>query len=211
MKIHSAAFEAAATKIAEIPKPVRPEIALAGRSNVGKSSLVNMLAGRKSLARTSRTPGCTRGLIFFSLDDNLTLVDLPGYGYASRSHAEREGWRVLVDHYLTNRPNLAGVLMLFDVRRGPQAEELALAAFLQQQGCPAAFAVTKCDKLSRNQAASAIAKFRRELAPIPILATSAHKGDGRREVWDWLRDPSVSAPAASEEPLTAGAVAENDE
>jgi GTP-binding protein len=190
MKIHNAAFEAAATKIAEIPPSRRPEIALAGRSNVGKSSLVNMLAGRKSLARTSRTPGCTRGLIFFSLNDELTLVDLPGYGYAERSHGEREGWRRLVDHYLSEREALAGVLMLFDIRRGPQPEELALAAFLQERDCPAAFAVTKCDKLPRSKASSALAGFRRQLAPIPVLGTSAKKGEGRREVWDWLRAPA---------------------
>jgi GTP-binding protein len=109
VKIAKAEFRAAASAPAEIPPPVSPEVALAGRSNVGKSTLINALTGRKRLARTSQTPGCTRGLIFYNIDDRATLVDLPGYGWAKRSKAERAQWKRLVEHYLARREGLAGV------------------------------------------------------------------------------------------------------
>ncbi len=184
--IHNAVFEAAARHTGEVPRARRPEVALAGRSNVGKSSLLNYLTGRKALARTSRTPGCTRGLIFFGIDERVTLVDLPGYGYAARSHGEREAWRLLVEGYLAGRQELAGVLILVDIRRGPQDDERTLAAFLAAHEVPHAFVATKCDKLTRNKAASALAALAREVAPAGVLATSSSKGQGRDEVWRWI-------------------------
>jgi GTP-binding protein len=184
--IHKAEFEAAARHSGEVPVSRRPEIALAGRSNVGKSTLLNYLTGRKALARTSRTPGCTRGLIFFGIDDRVTLVDLPGYGYASRSKTEREAWKRLVEGYLGTRDSLAGTLILIDIRRGPQEDELTLAAFLAANSVNHAFVATKCDKLPRSKAASALSALRRDLAPAPVLATSSSKGQGRDDVWRWI-------------------------
>lgn len=189
--VHVAEFEAAARHSGEVPAAQRPELALAGRSNVGKSSLLNYLTGRKALARTSRTPGCTRGLIFFGIDDRVTLVDLPGYGYASRSKTERDAWKKLVEGYLAGRAALAGVLILVDVRRGPQDDEVTLADFLQAHEIPYAFVATKCDKLARSKCASALAGLRRELAPAAVLATSSSKGQGRDDVWRWI-DESVA-------------------
>lgn len=187
MKITSAEFRALATAPSSIPPAVFPEIALAGRSNVGKSSLINRMTARRALARTSRTPGCTRGLSFFEVNAALTLVDLPGYGYASRSHGERESWRRLVEHYLSTRQELAGVLVLVDVRRGPEKEEVELVAYLESVGLAYAYVATKSDKLGRSGLARRMAELRRACAPAPVLATSAERGDGVDEVWRWIR------------------------
>src|SRR3954465_14652573 len=112
MKVVQAEFRAAANTIASLPPAEHPEVAMAGRSNVGKSSLLNRMTGRRALARTSRTPGCTRGLMFFDINDWMTLVDLPGYGSGSRSQTERLQWKKLVEHFLSTRQELAGVLIL---------------------------------------------------------------------------------------------------
>ena len=190
---HRAEFWAAAANSAEIPEARGPEIALAGRSNVGKSSLLNRLCRRRSLARTSRTPGCTRGLVFFSIGDGLTLVDLPGYGYARRSKTERESWKRLVEGYLSRRGALAGVLILIDVRRGAQDEERMLAEFLDDKGLPWAWALTKCDKLGRSRLSQRLGVLRKELGETPMMATSAASGDGIDEMWEWIQ---ARVPAA---------------
>lgn len=187
MRVHQAEFRAAANTIASLPPAVLPEIAVAGRSNVGKSSLLNAMTGRRGLARTSRTPGCTRGLMFFDIDGWMSLVDLPGYGYASRSQTERSGWKKLVEHYLSTREELAGVLILVDVRRGPETEEAELAGYLDSVGVPYAFVLTKADKLKRSALAKQIALLREQVAPAPALATSAERGSGIDEVWRWMR------------------------
>src|SRR5207253_3003279 len=122
------------------PPPGPPEVALAGRSNVGKSALINVLVGRRGLARASRTPGRTRQLNFFALDERLVLVDLPGYGFAVGPEAERRAWKPLVETYLGERPTLRGVLLVVDARRGLEAEEEELLAYLAALGRPAAVA-----------------------------------------------------------------------
>jgi GTP-binding protein len=195
VKIAKAEFRAAASAPAEIPAPVSPEVALAGRSNVGKSTLINALTGRKRLARTSQTPGCTRGLIFYNIDDRATLVDLPGYGWAKRSKAERGQWKRLVEHYLARREGLAGVLILVDVRRGPEQEEIELAEFLDRHGLRTAWALTKCDKLKRGALADRVRKLTAELDPDPVIATSSNEGKGMKEIWSWIFD-IFSAPAS---------------
>ncbi|HYC00665.1 MAG TPA: ribosome biogenesis GTP-binding protein YihA/YsxC [Candidatus Limnocylindrales bacterium] len=187
MKITRAEFRAAATSVASIPPARHPEIALAGRSNVGKSSLLNRLTNRSSLARTSRTPGCTRGLLFYDVNDAITLVDLPGYGYASRSQAERRQWKVLVERYLETREELAGVLILVDSRRGPEQEESELAEYLQEVGLPFAFVLTKADKLTRSALARQTAAVSKAMAPAVVLATSSQSGAGIDGVWKWIR------------------------
>jgi GTP-binding protein len=186
MKVARAEFAAAATTPAQIPPARAPEIALAGRSNVGKSSFINRLTGRRRLARTSQTPGCTRGLIFYAIDDRLTLVDLPGYGWARRAKEERSAWKALVEYYLETRKALTGVLILVDVRRGPEAEEEMLADHLGRSGIPFAWVLTKSDKLSASKRRERL----RELAPAfggaEPIATSSESGLGVDETWQWI-------------------------
>lgn len=156
-RVVDARYVASASAVEQLPPPVGVEIAFAGRSNVGKSSLLNALMGRKSLARTSRTPGCTRQISFFEArtDDGalLTLVDLPGYGYAKRSKAERHEWAGLIEGYLLGRPTLKAVAVLVDARRGAEEEERGLLELIAQPPTlsrnPLAVLVvaTKLDKL----------------------------------------------------------------
>lgn len=186
MKINKAEFVAAADRPAAVPKAQLPEVAMAGRSNVGKSSLINHLTGRKKLARTSQTPGCTRGLIFFNINDKVGLVDLPGYGWAKRSHGERDSWQRLVEAYLSERDALCGVLILVDVRRGPEEEEAALADFLDAHGVPFAWVLTKCDKLSRPKLRTRIAQLDKQFGGSLAIATSSQAGVGRDLVWKWI-------------------------
>lgn len=194
MKIVRAEFRAAATTAASLPAARHPEIAVAGRSNVGKSSLLNRMTGRRGLARTSRTPGCTRGLMFFDINDRLTLVDLPGYGYASRSHTERLAWKKLVEHYLSKREALAGLLILADIRRGPEEEEVELAAYLDSVGVPYAWVLTKTDKLKRAALAQQTAKIRKAVSPHIVLPTSSDTGAGVENVWRWIRAAVETEP-----------------
>jgi GTP-binding protein len=166
MKI-AARFVVSAAQPSEFPAPTLPEIAVVGRSNVGKSSLINALIGQ-DLARTSRTPGRTRLLNWFAIDNapSFLLVDLPGYGYASVSHATRESWRPLIESYLSNRAPLAGVLLLIDIRRGVQDEELDFVPWLAQlpRPIPVVVALTKGDKLAKNKRTLAAMEARRTLA-----------------------------------------------
>ncbi len=170
-RIVSAEFSAAAKAQAELPPPLQIEIAFAGRSNVGKSSLLNKLMNRKNLARTSSTPGCTRQINFFSVRTaqglNLSLVDLPGYGYAQRSKEERKLWAELIDGYLLERPTLRAVAVLVDVRRGLEPDDLGLLEMLEARGKSASRALfktlvvaTKLDKLRAGERASALAQIK---------------------------------------------------
>lgn len=197
MKVTRAEFRAAAATPAAIPRAVHPEVAIAGRSNVGKSSLINRMTGRHSLARTSRTPGCTRGLIFYDVNNAFTLVDLPGYGYASRSQSERKQWKNLVERYLATREELAGVLILIDCRRGPEEEELELAGYLDSVGVVYTFVLTKADKLSRSALARQSSVLAASLQPASVLATSSESGAGIDALWKWIR----AAVATEPEPL----------
>jgi GTP-binding protein len=193
-----AEFRAAAKRPAEIPAARGPEIALAGRSNVGKSSLINRLTKTRGLARTSQTPGCTRGLVFYVVDDastGLSLVDLPGYGWARRSKEEREGWKALVEYYLENRDALVGALVLVDVRRGPEEEERMLAEYLDAAGVPYAWVLTKCDKLGRGKLAARVRELTGELGDADVLATSSASGAGMDEVWRWIRGSAGASRA----------------
>ena len=178
-----ARFVVSAAKPEDFPPPSLPEIAVVGRSNVGKSSVINALIGT-DLARTSRTPGRTRLVNWFEVDGKLHLVDLPGYGYAEVSREMRESWRPLIEAYLSDRATLRGVLLLLDIRRGAQDEELDLVPWLEQRGTPIVVALTKADKLAKNKRHPEIAKARRALglARDP-LAVSAQTGDGVDTLW----------------------------
>lgn len=160
-----------------------------GRSNVGKSALINRLVGRKGLARTSSTPGRTRRVHFYRIDERAYLVDLPGYGYASGSKQERAEFAPLVESYLSHtRASLRGALMLVDARRGAQDGERELAAYLAAEHIAARAALTKCDKLGRAE----VERARRELAlalhlpPEHVAAVSADKGTGLAPLAAWL-------------------------
>jgi len=183
MKITGARFVTATAVPGGEPSPGPPEIALAGRSNVGKSALLNSLLGRRGLARTSRTPGRTRQINFFLVNERLLLVDLPGYGFAVGPEAERLAWGPLVEGYLTTRPTLRGVAVLVDARRGLEAEEGELLEFLRSVGRPAAVVATKLDKLGKTEARAALAGLAAELPGVPVVGYSARTVEGRVALW----------------------------
>ena len=178
MKV-KAHFVISASKPSEFPKESLPEIAVVGRSNVGKSSLINALVGQDGLARTSRTPGRTRLVNWFEIDGKIQLVDLPGYGYAEVSRDMRESWRPLIESYLSDRKSLKGVLMLIDIRRGPEEEELDFAPWLEAKNIPIVVAMTKADKIAKNKRLPEVAKAKKALglARDPY-AVSAQDGEG---------------------------------
>ncbi len=186
-------FEAFAADPRSWPAEGAPEIAFAGRSNVGKSSLLNALAGRRGLARVSATPGRTRGLVFFRVEPpggpNLRFVDLPGYGYARASKRERAAWRPLIERYVERRATLCLLLLLIDARRGAQAEERALVDWLAALGRPAQVVLTKIDHIARTRRAEALHKVARELALArPALAFSAREPGFVEDIWRVLID-----------------------
>jgi len=187
MKV-KAKFITSAAEPKQFPEERLPEIAVVGRSNVGKSSLINSLTGQTGLARTSRTPGRTRLINWFEIDGKFQLVDLPGYGYAEVSRAMRESWRPLIEAYLSGRKTLAGVLLLVDVRRGPQAEELDFVPWLEARETPIVVAVTKSDKLAKAKRMLEVQKTKRALGlKRDPLAVSAQTGEGIDPLWRALQ------------------------
>ena len=203
MRVTAARFVGAAASPHGGPPPRLPEVAIAGRSNVGKSSLINCLTGRRALARTSRMPGRTRQLNFFIVNDALALVDLPGYGFAVGPEAERRAWGPLVETYLRTRRTLRGVVVLVDARRGVEAEEIQLLAFLSHRRRPTLVVATKSDKLSRDAARAAHDRIVAQVGgTVPIVLFSARTGQGRDELWrlidGWLRLPAEARRSATE-------------
>jgi GTP-binding protein len=176
-------FIAASGSPASLPPMRGTEIALAGRSNVGKSSLLNALTGRKSLARTSRTPGRTQELIFFTGGDSLTLVDMPGYGYAAAAKAKIAAWTELIHAFLRGRANLARVYVLVDARHGLKDTDAPTLDALGQVAVSHQIVLTKCDQLKAAELTARIAEVETALKKRPaafpaVLATSAHDGAG---------------------------------
>ncbi len=175
----------------QCPKPDRFEIAFIGRSNVGKSSLINMLAGRKNLAKTSGKPGKTQMINHFLIDESWYLVDLPGYGYAKTSKTNREAWAEMIDDYLVNRENLQIVFVLIDSRLDPQKIDLEFINWLGENNVPFALVFTKADKQSTNKGQQNMAKFRKVLKQtweeLPIFfLTSAETSLGRHELTEYI-------------------------
>jgi len=192
MKVVAAEHVAAAAGQDGLPPPGPPEIAFLGRSNVGKSSLLNALAGRRGLARVSSTPGKTRLLHFYRLECQqgaarrpLVLVDLPGYGWARVSQEERKSWQALVEGYLAGREPLRAAVLLQDLRRDVSRDELDLLAWLAERHIPVLVALTKCDKLSLGPRTARARELARALGPSPerVLAISASRGLGVTELW----------------------------
>jgi GTP-binding protein len=183
------AYDAAGA--AQFPRDGLPEVAILGRSNVGKSSLINNLVGRRKLARTSAWPGKTRRIHFYRLQNAAYLVDLPGFGYARVSKAERRSWRPLVESYLLgSREPLRGCILLVDLRRGPEQEELELLDWLASERIAVRLALTKSDKLSRSDASRRLAQIREQLSvPVEeITATSAKTGSGMAAPARWIQE-----------------------
>ncbi len=188
MKARSAKYVISATKESQFPPEDLPEFAFAGRSNVGKSTLLNTLVGASKLARASNTPGRTRLLNWFEVEPQkgarVGFVDLPGFGYARVPREMRDSWRPMVESYLTKRSTLRLVFVLVDARRGAQDEELELLEWLGECDLPAAVVMTKCDKLAKSKRKPAAMAIKRslELARPPIM-TSAQTSDGLSDLW----------------------------
>ena len=207
-RIADARFVGGATSAKGLPEAGPPEIAFCGRSNVGKSSLLNMLVMRKNLVRTSRTPGCTRQINFFDVDVSgrdgagagsgkekwqIRFVDLPGYGYAARAKGERSAWQAMIEGYFRERETWRGAAILVDVRRGLEQEEQELLEFLASLDRKAPYEIltlaTKIDRLSLSERKPALAACEKSLraaapgSPGRVVGTSASTGDGRELVW----------------------------
>lgn len=186
MKLRKAEFTHCAVQSADYPTDGLPEIALIGRSNVGKSSLINTITGRKKLARTSSVPGKTRTINFYRMNDAFYLVDLPGYGYARAPRGEKKSWREFTEAYLKGRDNLAGVLIILDVRREADSREKELLKWLDSIELPGRIILTKSDKLSANKLQKSRAALKKSFAgttaDAPMIAFSALSGKGKAEV-----------------------------
>lgn len=197
-------FVTAAAQLDQVPAATLPEIAFAGRSNVGKSSLINALTGRNTLARTSNTPGRTQLLIFFNLGDRLTLTDLPGYGYAEAPKSTVERWTQLVDAYLRGRAPLRRALLLVDARRGIKSIDREVMAMLDRSAVSYQVILTKCDKLKPAPLADLVARTAVELvrhtAGHPeVLTTSARTQDGMPELRAALGELALPVAAGAGE------------
>jgi GTP-binding protein len=178
------------------PESSLPEIAFAGRSNVGKSSLLNTLVRRKSFARVSRTPGRTREINFFRINNEFVLVDLPGYGYARISKEKKAEWRPMIESYLRRTSQLRGIVLLLDIRREPSDDDRAMLDFLAETEVPTIVALTKLDKLSKaagRTRASDIATSLR-LEPDQVIPFSSPTGEGRAELLEAILDLVATRP-----------------
>lgn len=163
MIIKKAELEAVAVKPDQYPPDTIAEIAFAGRSNVGKSSLLNLLTGRKSLARVSGSPGKTRTINFYRINDRFRIVDLPGYGYAKVSRSVTENWGAMMENYLEGRKNLKRVVQLVDIRHAPSAQDVQMYQYLRYYGLAGIVVATKADKVSRNELPKCINQIRKAL------------------------------------------------
>lgn len=191
MQIKSATFLKSITNIKDCPKSLAHDFAFIGRSNVGKSSLINMLVNRKQLAKTSGKPGKTQTINFFLINDKWHLVDLPGYGWAGVSKEKKIEWVAFVRDYLLKRQNLYCLFILIDIRHEPQNIDLEFINWTGENRIPFALVFTKADKISKNKVESSIAKFKKRLLKdwesLPeIFQTSSLKHLGREEILDFI-------------------------
>ena len=191
MVINSADFLCSSPHVDSCPDGDRPEFAFIGRSNVGKSSLINMLTRRKGLAKVSSTPGKTQMLNHFLINDEWNLVDLPGYGYARVGRSKQLRFTKLIESYVLERKNLVLLFVLIDSRHEPQKIDVNFIRFLSEHGVPFVLVFTKTDKLSKTQLKNNIDNYKSELSKeweeLPMMfATSAEKGEGRDEILDYI-------------------------
>lgn len=189
MRWESAVYESSAALLDQLPSPEVPEVAFSGRSNVGKSSLINRLLNRKGLARTSATPGKTATINFYRLD-NARLVDLPGYGYAKVSREEKRRWGGLIEGYLQAERDLRLVLQLVDMRHPPTADDRMMIDFLTEAEIPFVLVLTKSDKLNKSQRRDRLAALEEELADysgLTIVPFSAENGENAEDLREIVR------------------------
>ena len=191
MNITSAVFISSFANVEKCPLPDKPEFAFIGRSNVGKSSLINMLVNSRHLAKTSGKPGKTQTINHFLINDAWYLVDLPGYGYASVSKSTRAGFGKMIEQYVLKRENLACLFVLLDSRLPPQSIDLDFIQWAGGHGVPVALAFTKCDKLSRGELAKNMDQYRKTLLKMweelpPIFLTSADNRQGKEEILTFI-------------------------
>ena len=185
MHVKSALFITSATKPPQYPEGDLPEIAFAGRSNVGKSSLINALVNRKNLVRTSSTPGRTQLINFFDVNGTFTLVDLPGYGFAKVPLEVKKQWGPMIEKYLSMRTTLRGVVLIIDIRRIPKEEDLQLLNWLRTFSIPPILVVTKCDKVSKNERERQLNLISKELGveKSALNPFSALSKEGLENIW----------------------------
>jgi GTP-binding protein len=200
MKIISAEFVISAVGPKQFPRDGKPQIAIAGRSNVGKSSIINALLHRKNLVKTSQTPGKTQLINFFIINEDFYFVDLPGYGYARVPYAVTDAWAPMIEGYLKNSPRLSAVIVLLDSRRTMDERDARLIAWLRKYRIPAIYALTKTDKLNRQESVRARKSITAALGTADnVVLTSAKDGQGIKELWGAIG-------AKIKEPIPAGKV-----
>jgi len=190
MKIISAEFMISAVSDLQYPRGVLPEIAFVGRSNVGKSSLINSLLNRKKLVKTSATPGKTQMINFFDINHELVFADLPGYGFAKVPKAVQKKWQSLVEQYLTTRENLVTVILIIDIRRKPTDLDLHMQEWLEQSEVDYILVATKADKLSQAEQSKQLKKIRQAFLKDgnqELVAYSSKNQRGRKELWKLLQ------------------------
>ena len=185
MNIHNANMTVSAVKKDQYPKTVFPEFAFAGRSNVGKSSLINKLLSRKAIARVSSTPGKTTTINFFSCGE-IYLVDLPGYGYAKVSDSERCRWDSLMNAYFSGERDIRVCIQLLDMRRTLSGDDERMINFLKSRSIPFAAVLTKSDKLNKTEFADKMNYWQTLLSDVPVFPFSALKGDGKEEILSFI-------------------------
>ncbi len=193
MKVLEVTYLTSGVSAAQFPKPEKPEYAFIGRSNVGKSSLINRITHKPNLARVSATPGKTRTINHFLVDNAWMLADLPGYGYAKLSREQRSKWEGMIKDYLTTRKNLMTTFILVDSRIEPQKIDLDFMRFLAENRLPMAIVFTKVDKLNQSETAKNFNAYKKELSelfdPLPLFfKTSAETGRGREELLDFITE-----------------------
>lgn len=190
MKVTEAKLLATAVKPEQYPNAGLPEIALAGRSNVGKSSFINKMINRKNLARTSQKPGKTQTLNFYLINGTLIFVDVPGYGYAKVSKKERDAWGRMIETYLLERAALRAVILLVDFRHPPTKDDVLMHNWFKHYEIPVIVVATKADKVAKGKRQKHIQQVRSNLemeADAPIIAFSAETGEGKDEAWKLIR------------------------
>lgn len=190
MNFNKADFEFAAGKASQLPVSSMPEVIFSGRSNVGKSSLINKIVNRKALARVSATPGKTATINFFRVD-KFHLVDLPGYGYAKVSKSEKQRWAELMEGYFNQDRNFCLVVQIVDMRHSPSAEDMDMIEYLSANGFPFIIVLTKKDKLKKTQQIKRFEELKTELADysdVPLFPFSALNGEGAEEIRSYITE-----------------------
>ena len=189
MKIKNVELQIVCGITSKLPETDKVEIAFAGKSNVGKSSLINALMNRKALARTSATPGKTQTINFYNVNDVMYLVDLPGYGYAKVSEQEKIKWGQLIERYLNTSKQLKAVFLLIDIRHDPSANDKMMYEWIVSQGYHPIIIATKLDKLKRSQVAKHVKMIKEGLKLLPgtiVIPFSAETKQGREEIWELM-------------------------